>query len=450
MLDKKDIWNQVAEILQLKLSKSEYDIWFSHIRLKQLDSNLALIEVPNKFHADWLQERYLPEIQKSFDKIIPYSPNIAFFYHPPLTSAEGTSTEMASRKIIDQIPEKRPPDRHNIKVLGDILDPNMTFQRFIPAEFNRFAFTSSIEVADRPANQYNPLYIFSRRSLGKTHLLHAIGHHFLNTRPHHNVRYLSSNSFISDFSRSARSRSLQELRDRYHHIDLLLFDDVQLLSNRKRTQEEFLFLFNHLYGMKKQMVITGNHSPNQLSHMNPQLISRLEWGLLCEIRDPDLDTKIDIIKRKSKEYNLSIPDDVIFYIVKRNNDLKNIFRSLARLQTYSSLNKKEISISLMKSLFKEKNKLPEIEEIKSVVAAFFDISISDLTSSKRNRSYSYPRHLAMYLCRKYTNLSFKEIGESFGNKNHSTVIHAIDQIEKKIKQKKDILSHLIKIEELLT
>lgn len=448
MPEKKDIWNQLIEILKSRLSDSEYETWFSQISLKKLDSNQALIEVPNRFHADWLKERYLPEIQKSFDKIIHYSPNIVFFFQPSRPSHRASIRQIASAKIIDLIPAKR---HHHLEKFRETLDPQMTFQNFITAEFNRFAFTSSIEVAEKPADQYNPLYIFSRLSLGKTHLLNAIGHHILNTRPHFNIRYLSSNSFSSDFTHSTRNKRLHELRNGYHHIDLLLFDDVHLLSNRKRTQEEFLFLFNHLYGTKKQLVIAGNKSPYQLNHMNPQLISRLGWGLLCEIKDPDLNAKIDIIKRKIKEYHLSVPDDVIFYIAKRYIDLKDIFKYIARIETYSSLNKKEISISLMKSLFKEKNRLqPETEEIKSVIAAYFDISISDLTSGKKHKSYSYPRHIAMYLYRKYTNLTFKEIGESFGDKNHSTVIHAIGQIEKKMRQKKEIINDLIKIEDLLT
>lgn len=450
MSKKKDIWNQITSILEAKLSKSDFETWFSQTSLKEFNSNLAIIEVPNKFFSSWLQDKYLPDIKRSFKKIVGKTPEIDFIYHHPLSTLNHPISESTLPPFLPSYLQTGPWQGSKLEICHD-LNPSMTFQNFITGDYNRFAYASALEVASKPAYQYNPLYIFSKFSLGKTHLLNAIGHHILHTHPYYRIKYLSADSFTLDFSYSIKNRKLHEFRNKYYHIDLLLLDDVQLLANRRRSQEELLLIFNTLYGEKKQIVITGDKPPNKLNHINPQLRSRLEWGLLSEIKTPDHNAKIDIIKKKLKEDNIPIPEDVIFYLAKSNSDFKMILRNLARIETYASLNKKEINISMIKSLIKNNNRIqPGIEEIKSIISSFFNISVSELISNKKQRYYSYPRQLAMYLCRKYTNRSFKEIGESFGQRNHSTVIHAIRRIENYKNQKKEeILDDLNKIEKLL-
>ena len=432
---KKYIWNKVSRILESKLSKSEFNTWFSQVTLKKLDNNSAVIKVPNKFIANWLHDKYLTEINRSFKKIFNYSPDIHFTYDHPVNSSKTTKPHLAKRS--DLYP------RTNI-------NSSMTFSQFITGSCNRFSCSSALEVAERPANYYNPLYIYSNIGLGKTHLLHAIGNHVLSKDPLSRIMYLSSNTLTSAFTYSVKNKRLYEFRERYCDLDLLLFDDIQLLTNRKKTQEEFLFIFNYLYGEKKQIVVTGNKPPNKLRNIDTNLTSRLGWGLLTEIKMPDHNTKISIIKHIAKENNINIQDDVIFFLSNSNSNIKTIIKNLVRLEAYSSLNNREINISVAKSLINNIIK-PEIgvEDIKSITAGYFDISLSELVSKKRKRAYSYPRQLAMYLCRKHTDLSFQKIGDSFGHKDHSTAIYAVRRIEKHKKNETGILDDINKIENLL-
>jgi chromosomal replication initiator protein len=315
---------------------------------------------------------------------------------------------------------------------------------------NRFASSSALEVANRPAEQYNPFYIFSDLSLGKTHLLNAIGNQVLSGNPFSRIRYLSSNTFTSDFTYSAKNKNIQAFRERYCGLDLLLLDDVQLLGNRKRTQEEFLFIFNALYEARKQIVIAGDRPPNQLPRINARLKSRLGWGLISEIEAPDQNMKIHIIRKKAKEDGIPIPDDVIFFLAKSNKDIKGLIKNIVRIETYASLNRGDINISRVKSLIKDDSrKEVGVDDVKSITAGYFNISLSELVSNKKQRIYSYPRQVAMYLCRKYTDSSFKQIGDAFGDKDHSTVIYAVNRIDKYKVRKKEVREDLKKLENLL-
>jgi chromosomal replication initiator protein len=326
----------------------------------------------------------------------------------------------------------------------------MTFNRFIVGKGNKFAGSSALEVAKGHAKDYNPLYIYSQLAVGKTHLLHAIGNDFLKRDPYAKIRYLSAETFTSDFTYSIKNKKIYEFREKYSNLDLLLFDDVQILDNRKKTQEEFLFIFNAVYGAKHQVVIAGDKPPNELKNINSQLKSRLGSGLLTKIQMPDQNTKIDIIKNATNEDSFHIPDDVAFFLAKTNNDIKALIKNIVRIKTYASLTKGDISITLVKSIIKDRRKADiGIDEIKSITAGYFNISVTDLISKKKKRSYAYPRQIAMYLSRKYTDKSFKAIGASFGRKDHSTVIHAVRRIEKCNDQDERISDDIKKIENLI-
>jgi len=286
--------------------------------------------------------------------------------------------------------------------------------------------------------------------LGKTHLLHAIGNHRLKKSPRCRLRYLSSDAFSSDFTYSIKSDRLEDFRLELSNLDLLLFDDIHHLANREKTQEEFLSIFNTLYSQKKQLVITGDSAPNKLRNINSELKSRLGWGLLADIFDPDQNLKISIIQKKAAEDDLNLAEDVVFFLSNSSSDIKNLLKNMIRVQTFASLNDGPVSISMVKALMRDKNRSEiNLEDIMTTTAGYFNISMSDLLSNKKNRIYSYPRQLAMYLARKYTELSFKEIGSSFSHKDHSTVIHALRKIEKEKEEKKEVQKDLTKIESLL-
>ena len=436
MLEETEIWQQVTRCLEKKVSRSDFNTWFSHTTLQKCDPNLAVIGVPNKFVADWLRERYQIQIRKSFKTVLNQTPQLLYSYDRPSNSIEPLSPILSKNT--------HEHSKHH-------LDSSMTFEEFVVGDSNRFASLSALEVARNPADQYNPLYIFSKTGLGKTHLLNAIGHHILSKNPHCNVKYVSSNTFTSDFTYSIKTNTFDDFKQAYSNIEVLLFDDVHLLTQRRKTQEEFLILFNFLYRNKKQIVVTGDTPPNQIPKADPRLRSRLGWGLISEIAAPDQRIKIKIIERKGREDNIAIPDDVIFYLSTLNNDIKNLIRNVTRIKTYASLNNKNINISMARSFIKDyRMKRLDIDDVKTVTAEYFNIPLSELISNKKQRIYSYPRQLAMYLCRKYTNLSLKRIGEAFGKKDHSTVLYAVNRINKTKSTKKEITHDLKMIENLLS
>ena len=435
MSKKKDIWEQITRSLESQLSKRELNTWFSQATLRKSNPDLAIIGVPNKFIANWLREKYYIQLRNAFESILNRSPELHFVYDHPTETTESLKTEPTLEKEVY-------PEHH--------LDPSMTFDQLHMAECNRFACSSALEVASRPAEQYNPFYIFSDLSLGKTHLLNAIGNHVIKQNPYFRVRYLSSNTFTSDYTYSIKNKNLLAFRERYCGLDLLLLDDVQLFGNRKKTQDEFLFIFDALYGARKQIVISADSPPNQLMKINARLKSRLGSGLISEIKVPDQSTKVRILRKKAQEDGIPIPDDVIFFLAKSNRDIKGLIKNMVRIETYASLNRGDINISRVKSLIKDdRKKEAGIDDVKSITAGYFNIALSELISNKKQRVYSYPRQMAMYLCRKYTDSSFKQIGDAFGNKDHSTVIYAVNRIEKYKAQKKEIREDLNKLEDLL-
>ncbi len=424
----------IIDILRPKLSPSEIKTWFSKTTLKIVENNnAAIIEVPNKFVANWLKDNYLNDIKKSLKSILNHTADIEF------------RTTQKDFPISAQINPKNKQGSFK-----NNLNSSMTFDNYITGGCNRFAFYSALEISNRPGRHYNPLFIFSESSMGKTHLLNAIGNHFYNKDQHLRVKYVNSKKFISDFNISLRNNYFNDFRQNYHDIDILLFDDIHHLINRYRLQEEFLSIFNHLYGDNKQIAITGDRPPNRLKDINPQLKSRLGCGLITEIKEIDSETKINIINYKFNDVNIDIPNDIISFLVKSNNDMNKLLKNIVRLKTFISLNNGNINLSSVKSIIKNRDSVEiGIKDIKSITSNYFNISITDLISNKKKKIYSYPRHLAMYLCRKYTNLSLQEIGYQFGDRDHSTVIYATKKIERSKMKDKEMRDDLTNIEKIL-
>jgi chromosomal replication initiator protein len=432
MSHRKDIWAEVSRNLEFKMSKGEFKTWFSRVSLLRYDAEVVVLGVPNKFVANWLNDNYLIDIKKSFKKITRTSPSVYFScdHGTPqreLREAEKSETYLKRR-----------------------LNASMTFDNFITGDCNRFAWSSAQEVAEKRTEDYNLLYLYCVNGLGKSHLLHAVGNHRLKKNPRCRLRYLCSDAFSSDFTYSIKSDRLVDFRSEFSNLDLLLFDDIHHLANREKTQEEFLSIFDTLHSQKKQLVISGESAPNKLRNINPELKSRLGWGLLVEIRDPDNNLKISIIQKKAAEENLTLPEDVVFFLSNSSSDIKNLLKNMVRVQTFASLHDGPVTISTVKALMRDRNKSDiNLEDIMTTTAGYFNISMSDLLSKKKNRVFSYPRQLAMYLARKYTDLSFKEIGYSFSHNDHSTVIYALRKIEIEKDADKKVRNDLGRIQSLL-
>lgn len=436
MPKKKDIWERITRSLKSDISPSEYDIWFSGASLKKLARNQALIEVPNKFFANWITDNYLDHIRDAFNTNLNILPDITFTHDQP--------GKYFSR------PETKSPPKSDIP-LPHQLNPSWTFENFIITKTNRFAHSSAREVAQNPSADYSPLYIFSNVSSGKTHLLNAIGNYALKKKTSNRLRYESADQFCSDFWYALKKQRLDRFRETFKTLDLLLIDDAHLFAGREHSQTEFITLFNILNEFNKQIVISGDSPPDQIPNLNPQLRSRMQSGLMVEIQKPDQKTRIKIIRKKAQELNLLLPEDVTFFLANANGDLKRIIRYLVRLETFASLYQREVNMSTVKLIVKDSYlSKRSLRDIQKLTAEYFNISLSDLLSNKKKREFSYPRQLAMYLSRRFTKLSFKKIGKAFGNRDHSTVIHAVKRIENDKAVKKDVQMDIQQIKKFLS
>ena len=431
MFNKKEIWNNFIKSVELDTSKSELKTWFFNTKLIQLETDLAVIEAPNKFIASWLSTNYTGQIQNHFKKKLNFIPIIRFTNKKP---SKNTPYHITQKKYAGSV--------HQLNHLW-------TFNNFIKANCNRFAYFSALEVGNNPGTLYNPLYIYSKSSSGKTHLLNAIGNHILNNNPFIKVKYISADQFLSDYSQEKLNNNLSQFLNGYRYIDLFLFDNIHELSGCKKSQKELISIFNLCYDSKKQIVITGKSPPGHLPDFLSELKSRLEWGLISEIKEPDQKTKIFIIKQKATDINIRIPDDVAFFMANNSDNLKTLMQHIVSLETYSSLYKREIDISAIKSIIKKRslNKI-NVPEIQKFTSIHFNVSINDLLSNKKSRKFSLPRQIAMYLSRKLTNLSYKKIGEYFADRDHSTVIYAVKHIEKEIDHNISISQDINKIQSL--
>ena len=434
MTIKNYMWDQIKSDFKSGIPKPEFDTWLSQASLKEIGQDHAIIEVPNKFVARWVQDNYLDQIQKVFRKNLKTLPKIRFTF--------TTASDKPSNK--KDLPKKKAPMSSGTSVFQG-LKPLSTFSSFVTADSNRLAYSSALEVAEGPSNNYNPLYIFSELSLGKTHLLNAIGNLVIKNDPFVNVMYLSTDRFVRDFLSQDNATPADHFWERGGSPDFLLIDDLHLICEYKRPQEEFLALCSAFLKSDKQLAIAATYPPSKIPNLLPQLRSRLEWGLITEIRAPSQKTKMKIIKKSAKQKELVLSDNVVFFLASATDNLKTLIKYLVELKAYASPYKRPVDISVVDSLIKKKyDPVSDIDlrHIQRVTAKYFNIALSDLLSNKKEKSYSYPRQVAVYLSKKLTSYSLKEIGNAFGNKHHSTVIYAVKRVEKAKSQNKVILNDI--------
>ena len=437
MTIKNYIWDQIKSDFKSGIPKPEFKTWLSQASLKEIDQDHAIIEVPNKFVARWLQDNYIDQIQTVFRKNLKTLPEISF-----------TSTAPSDKK---DLPKKKAPRSSGTNVFQG-LNPLSTFGSFVTANSNRLAYSSALDVADGPSNNYNPLYIFSEFSLGKTHLLNAIGNLVIKNNPFADVMYLSTYRFISDFLSPDNTTRADHVWEKGSSPDFLLIDDLHLIAEHKRPQGEFLALCSSFLESDKQLAIAATYPPSKIPNLLPQLRSRLEWGLITEINAPSQKTKMKIIKKSAKQKDLVLSDNVVFFLASATDNLKTLIKYLVKLQAYASFYKRPIDISVIDSIIKKKNHPVsdiDLHQIQRVTAKYFNIALSDLLSNKKGKTFSYPRQVAMYLSKKLTSYSLREIGNAFGNKHHSTVIYTVKRVEKRKSQNKGILNDINAIQMLI-
>lgn len=432
-MSEKEIWDKVLEIAQERISNTSYQTFIKDTQLYSLKNDEAIILVSLPFNASWLNQRYSEIMQAIIFDVIGYEVKPHFISEDELASYNNVNTQEVQEpqvqhsSIDDKTWGKEQFNMHN------------TFDTFVIGPGNRFPHAASLAVAEAPAEAYNPLFIYGGVGLGKTHLMHAIGHHVLSNKPNAKVIYTSSEKFTNEFIKSIRDNETEAFREKYRKIDVLLIDDIQFIQNKEQTQEEFFHTFNELHQNNKQIVISSDRPPKEIAKLEDRLRSRFEWGLIVDITPPDYETRMAILQKKIEEENLDIPPEALNYIANQiQSNIRELEGALTRLLAYSKLQGKPITTELTAEALKDiiqspKSKKITIQDIQKIVGQYYSVRIEDFSAKKRTKSIAYPRQIAMYLSRELTDFSLPKIGEEFGGRDHTTVIHAHEKIANDIK-----------------
>nr|WP_263323982.1 chromosomal replication initiator protein DnaA [Neobacillus sp. Marseille-Q6967] len=441
-----DLWNTALANIEKKISKPSFDTWLKSTKAHSLQGNLLIITAPNEFARDWLEERYSQLISGILYEITGEELSVKFII-PQNQKEEAEELPVPAKKA------KREDDQHDFP--QNILNPKYTFDTFVIGSGNRFAHAASLAVAEAPAKAYNPLFIYGGVGLGKTHLMHAIGHYVIDHNPNAKVVYLSSEKFTNEFINSIRDNKAVEFRNKYRNVDVLLIDDIQFLAGKESTQEEFFHTFNTLHEESKQIVISSDRPPREIPTLEDRLRSRFEWGLITDITPPDLETRIAILRKKAKAEGLDIPNEVMLYIANQiDTNIRELEGALIRVVAYSSLINKDINADLASEALKDiipssKPKVITIHDIQRIVGEHFNVKLEDFKAKKRTKTVAFPRQIAMYLSRELTDYSLPKIGEEFGGRDHTTVIHAHEKISKLLQTDTQLQKQMKEINELL-
>ena len=423
-------WNKTLDFLKEELSEKNFSTWIKPIVFNECVNGKLRLDVPNKFYKDWLDEHYRAVIIKNFQKVSKENHLLLEFSFAPVTP-EAIQIQNVShdKNFVDVTAKNGFLDNGSNEIFS-----KYRFDTFVVGPSNQFACAATKAVADNPGTVYNPLFIYGGAGLGKTHLLIAIRNIINASNRNLRVLYRTSERFTNEWINSIHKGKTQEFRARYRdNCDILLLDDVQFLAGKEQTQVEFFHTFNTLYSARKQIVITSDKYPKEIPLLDDRLKSRLEWGLICDIQPPELETRVAILKRKAEIENVNLPDDVALFVATNlKANVRLLEGSLTKLKAFSQLTGQHITLELAKDIFKSfssQDKPITIDRIQDAVSSFFNIKPADLKSANRQKVFAFPRQIAMYLCRKLTKSSFPEIGLRFGGKDHSTIVHAAKKME---------------------
>ena len=419
-------WQDALAYIQGRVPKQVYDTWFTPIYIERIEDSTAQLGVPNKFFGDWLHQHYGPLLSEAVSAArggVETSITFVIFKQSRKQPDSSGNTVSTVRQITGSRAKR-----------GIQLNPKYTFKNFVVGAGNQFAHAACMAVAEQPAKAYNPLFIYGDTGLGKTHLLNAIGN-YVGERTDIRIAYLTTEQFTNEVINSIRYDKMMDLRKRYRHIDMLMIDDIQFLAGKERTQEEFFHTFNALYEAHKQLVLSSDRFPKDMPDIEERLRSRFEWGLIADLQPPDVETRIAILRKKSEDEGVTLPEDVIqFLATTMKSNIRELEGSLVRLGAYASLTGQTITLEMAKSVLRDligtKKKIVSMDDIQETVGARFHVKVADLKSRRRSKTLVHPRQIAMYLCRELTDSSYPEIGRQFGGKDHTTIIHACKQVIK--------------------
>jgi chromosomal replication initiator protein len=420
-----NLWDQVLSRIETKVNRHSFYTWFKPTTFVDDREGDLRVRVPNALFRDWLTKHYSAVIEEALVEVDRRDARVSFVTDEAVTPVRPA--EPAAVEASDLAAEVGEGDAGS-------LSGRYSFDTFIVGASNQFAHAACRAVAEAPSRSYNPLFIYGGVGLGKTHLMHAIGHYVITYLRSLKLTYISSERFMNEMVNAIRYDRILDFRERYRSVDVLLVDDVQFLAGKEGTQTEFFHTFNALYDSQKQIVISSDCPPHEIPQLEERLRSRFEWGLIADIQPPDLETKTAILKKKAETEGIPLPDNVALYIASKiKSNIRELEGSLIRLIAYASLTGREISLPLaqevLRNVLQNDEKAITIEAVQKAVADYYQLKLSELKSKNNSKSVAMPRQIAMYLCKNLTNASLPEIGRSFGGKHHSTVIHSIRKIE---------------------
>ena len=429
-----DIWQRVCQGLRSVITPQEFETWFAPLDMR-LEESQAVIRVPNLFFAEWIKDHYRKLLQQAVDDALGKTVPVVF---------ERSLNHIGPKPVSHELLE--PSFRHTP------LNPRYTFDRFVAGPCNELALAACQAVADNPGKMYNPLFIFGGAGLGKTHLMTATGNHILDRFGEHRVHFCTSEAFTNELIQAVRFDGIDSFRDKYRQVDCLLLDDIQFLSGRERTQEEFFHTFNALYEAGKQIILTSDKMPREIPGLEKRLRSRFEWGLLADLQPPDEETKVAILQEKAAEQGMELSREVCFYLARQpESNVRVLEGYLTRLIAVSRFRGEEVTIDLVKQVITPlvEERQVSLEEVLKVVASHYGVKVSDLKSSSKTRKITHPRQVAMYLARQLTKASYPEIGRAFGNKDHSTVVKGVKKLKLLLEEDPAVAENVKAVERII-
>ena len=437
-------WLQASETLRTMVNADLFNLWFDPIRPGSINEDTAVLIVPNDFCAVWLKDNYLELLQDVLAHITGKKLNIQLKINETIADEVHVQATDATKDAAETQPVKQGASTRQRGSSEKPFNPKNTFSTFVVGDNNNFAHAAAMAVAQSPGRSYNPLFLYGGVGLGKTHLLHAIGHNVLKENPKLKVSYLSSEKFTNKYIDAIQNNDLAKFRRTYRKTDVLLIDDIQFLSGKERIQEEFFHTFNALHEAHKQIVMTCDRPANEIKNLEHRLVSRFEWGLVTDMQPPDFETRLAILRKKGISLGVEVPDEVVDFLAKRiRTNIRRLEGALIRVSSYQSLTGKPVTPSAVEGLLKdvlheEGRTVVSIENIQKRVAEHYDIRLADMTSRRRPENIAFPRQIAMYLAREMTGKSLNSIGEAFGGRDHGTVLHACRLVRDRMEQHTDV------------
>jgi chromosomal replication initiator protein len=418
-----ELWNEVLEIVREDTNQVSFNTWFKPLKIVAYKNNTIYLETADEFLKNTLKKRHYNFLKNAFSYVLKKDTDLIF-----TVPGENIEKERTKKNNLKNSTE------YDSNSNRGKLNPKYRFDNFIIGNSNRFAHAASLAVAEAPSTTYNPLFLYGGVGLGKTHLMNAIGHYILENNPDAYVLYVTSEKFTNDLINSIKDGTNEEFRNTYRKADVLLVDDIQFIAGKESTQEEFFHTFNALHEANKQIIVSSDNPPSEIPTLEDRLRSRFEWGLIADIQPPDYETRTAILRKKAEAENYNVPDDVIAYMAQNiQSNIRKLEGALIRIYAYASLtNKKEVTLELAQEALKNlisNNKKITINDIKEVVANYYNITVDDLISKRKTKNIAYPRQIAMYIARKLTDCSLPKIGDEFGGRDHSTVLHAFNKIK---------------------